>query len=388
MLLASSSLTTATGDDVVAGLLSLPAQDVLPELYLRVRHLHRVRRPPGGLPPLGSPVRILGIETSCDETAAAVVEDGRRILSNVVASQADLHARYGGVVPEVASRQHLESIVPVVEAALEEARCRLADLDAIAVTYGPGLPGSLLVGLNAAKALAFARTCPSSASTTWRATSTPTGWSTGPEPVPSPLLGPHRLRRPHRPGADGGARPLSPPGPHPRRRRRRGLRQGGAPPGPGLPRRPGHRAASAAGAAAPSRCACLAPGVAGPYDFSFSGLKTAVLRLVRGELGDAPPAAGDGGRLPGGGRRRAGREDRAGRPRERGSGDPALRRRRRQHAAAGGAGPRARPCPLRVPPPALCTDNGAMIAACAYYRFQAGQRDSLDLDIQPGLRIG
>ena len=86
-------------------------------------------------------MRILGIETSCDETAAAVVEDGRRILSNVVASQADLHARYGGVVPEVASRKHLESIVPVLEAALETARCRLADLDAIAVTHGPGLPG-------------------------------------------------------------------------------------------------------------------------------------------------------------------------------------------------------------------------------------------------------
>ena len=86
--------------------------------------------------------------------AAAGWADGRRILSNVVASQADLHARYGGVVPEVASRKHLESIVPVLEAALETARCRWTDLDAVAVTYGPGLPGSLLVGVDAAKAIA------------------------------------------------------------------------------------------------------------------------------------------------------------------------------------------------------------------------------------------
>jgi N6-L-threonylcarbamoyladenine synthase len=103
---------------------------------------------------------ILGIETSCDETAAAVVERGARTLSSVVASQIATHARYGGVVPELASREHLRAIVPVVRAALAEARLTLADLDAIAVTCGPGLAGALLVGITYAKALAFANNLP------------------------------------------------------------------------------------------------------------------------------------------------------------------------------------------------------------------------------------
>jgi N6-L-threonylcarbamoyladenine synthase len=100
-------------------------------------------------------VRILGIESSCDETAAAVVADGREILSNVVASQMDVHQKYGGVVPELASRQHLRSIVPVVREALDRAGMALRDVDAIGVTQGPGLVGSLLVGLTYAKALAL-----------------------------------------------------------------------------------------------------------------------------------------------------------------------------------------------------------------------------------------
>lgn len=103
---------------------------------------------------------ILGIESSCDETAAAVVERGARTLSSAVASQIATHARYGGVVPELASREHLRAIVPVVRAALAEANVTLADLDAIAVTSGPGLAGALLVGLTYAKALAFAQGLP------------------------------------------------------------------------------------------------------------------------------------------------------------------------------------------------------------------------------------
>ncbi len=105
-------------------------------------------------------MRILGIESSCDETAAAVVEDGRRILSSVVASQIATHARYGGVVPELASREHLRAIVPVVRAALERADTRMEELGAIAVTQGPGLVGSLLVGITYAKALALVRRLP------------------------------------------------------------------------------------------------------------------------------------------------------------------------------------------------------------------------------------
>jgi N6-L-threonylcarbamoyladenine synthase len=103
---------------------------------------------------------ILGIETSCDETAAAVVERGARTLSSAVASQIATHARYGGVVPELASREHLRAIVPVVRAALTQAHITLADLDAIAVTSGPGLAGALLVGITYAKALAFANNLP------------------------------------------------------------------------------------------------------------------------------------------------------------------------------------------------------------------------------------
>jgi len=103
---------------------------------------------------------ILGIETSCDETAAALVTDAGEIRSNVVSSQAELHARYGGVVPEVASRRHLELVAPVVREALADAGATLADVDRVAVTQGPGLIGALLVGLAAAKAIAWSRRLP------------------------------------------------------------------------------------------------------------------------------------------------------------------------------------------------------------------------------------
>src|SRR5262245_32869370 len=99
--------------------------------------------------------RILGIESSCDETAAAVVADGSEILSSVVASQIDVHRKYGGVVPELASREHLRNILPVVRESLERAGLALEDVDAIATTCGPGLVGSLLVGLTYGKALAL-----------------------------------------------------------------------------------------------------------------------------------------------------------------------------------------------------------------------------------------
>src|SRR6478672_903898 len=105
-------------------------------------------------------MRILGIESSCDETAAAVVEDGLSVLSSVVASQLSTHGKYGGVVPELASREHLRAIVPVVREALAQAGTPLENLAAIAVTVGPGLVGSLLVGLTYAKSLAFALRLP------------------------------------------------------------------------------------------------------------------------------------------------------------------------------------------------------------------------------------
>ena len=104
--------------------------------------------------------RILAIETSCDETAAAVVDNGTTILSNIIASQTDLHAQFGGIFPEMASRQHIEVIYPVVEQAMRDAFIGFDDLDCIAVTRGPGLVGSLLVGVNMAKGLAMARNRP------------------------------------------------------------------------------------------------------------------------------------------------------------------------------------------------------------------------------------
>lgn len=105
-------------------------------------------------------MKVLGIETSCDETAAAVVEDGHILLSNVVASSMDLHVQYGGVVPEIAARSHIESVMPVIEQALEQAKCSWDDIDAIAVTYGAGLGGCLLVGVMTARTLAITKNKP------------------------------------------------------------------------------------------------------------------------------------------------------------------------------------------------------------------------------------
>ncbi len=101
-------------------------------------------------------MKVLGIETSCDETAVAVVDEGRTVLANLIASQSDLHARFGGVVPEIASRAHVEALNPLMDDAMTEAGCRFADIDGVAVTIGPGLVGALLVGIAAAKAVALA----------------------------------------------------------------------------------------------------------------------------------------------------------------------------------------------------------------------------------------
>ncbi len=105
-------------------------------------------------------IRILAIETSCDETAAAVVENGREVRSNIISSQIALHTLYGGVVPEIASRKHIEKINQVITQALEEAGCTLSDVDAVGVTYGPGLVGALLVGVAEAKAISYAKNIP------------------------------------------------------------------------------------------------------------------------------------------------------------------------------------------------------------------------------------
>ena len=112
------------------------------------------------LPDTEKNILTLGIESSCDETAAAVLRDGRELLSNVISTQIPLHRKYGGVVPEIASRRHIVNVMPVIDEALRKAEIALSDIDQVAVTYGPGLVGALLVGVSAAKALAFARNVP------------------------------------------------------------------------------------------------------------------------------------------------------------------------------------------------------------------------------------
>ncbi|MDP2949574.1 MAG: tRNA (adenosine(37)-N6)-threonylcarbamoyltransferase complex transferase subunit TsaD [Chloroflexota bacterium] len=333
-------------------------------------------------------MNILGIETSCDETAAAVVEDGRRILASIVASQVDLHARYGGIVPEVASRKHLENIIPVVEAALDASHCTLSDLGALAVTYGPGLAGSLLVGLNVAKALAMVRSLPLVGVNHLEGHIYANWLVEGDEPsLPALCLvvsgghtdlvimeGHGRYRRLGHTLDDAAGEAFD------KVARLLGL---GFPGGPAI-----ERVARAAPALRLPRAR-----VAGPYDFSFSGLKTAVLRLVQGE-GDAPPVAETAAAFQEAvvdalvtKTVRAAQENQAAEILLAG-GVAANSRLRQSLAQRLPAGRQGSPLPLRVPPLSLCTDNAAMIAACAYYRLRAGHQDGLDLDVQPGLRIG
>jgi N6-L-threonylcarbamoyladenine synthase len=330
-------------------------------------------------------VKILGIETSCDETGAAVVEDGHHILSNVVASQARVHARYGGIVPEVASRHHLEALVPVVEAALIEARCRWSDLDAVAVTYGPGLSGSLLVGVNLAKALAFAHSLPLVGIHHLEAHNYANWLEDGDSPprgFPALALivsGAHtdlvlmeehgRYRRLGRTRDDAAGEAFDKVG------RYLGL---GFPGGPAI-----ERAAATSG-----RPSLRLPRawLGDAHDFSFSGLKTAVLRLARQEGGRALPVAEVAAAfqeavvdvLVSKTVRAARRE---------GVSQVLLSGGVAANTALREALVRRSPVPVSVPPPALCTDNGAMVAGCAHFRLQRGPPSGLDLDVFANLPI-
>ena len=327
---------------------------------------------------------VLGIETSCDETAAGVVADGRRLLANVVASQAAVHARYGGVVPEVASRHHIEAMLPVVKAALAEAKCRPSDLDAIAVTAGPGLAGSLLVGLNTAKSLAYAWDRPligvnhleGHIYANWLQSD-----SLRPEPVAGPPLpavvlivsgghselllaeahGVYRLLGRTRDDAAGEA--------FDKAARVLGL---GFPGGPAI-----ERAAREAGPR-PPRLPRAWLG-AGNRDFSFSGLKTAVARIAAESDASAPDVA-------------AGFQTAVVDVLTRKTVDVAQETGAACILLSGGVaanGPlrevmRERsPVPVFVPPPVLCTDNGAMIAAAAHFCVLHGKNHApLDLDVR------
>jgi N6-L-threonylcarbamoyladenine synthase len=339
---------------------------------------------------------ILGIETSCDETAAAVIIDGKTIASNIVASQIDLHARYGGVFPELASRAHVESIGAVVEQAVEDAAIGYDKLDAIAVTRGPGLVGSLLVGVNYAKGLALA---------------------TG-----KPLLGINHLEghvyslwltEPHREIrfpvlvliVSGGHSELLLMTDHAQYERLGSTMDDAAgeafdkvgrllglpfPGGPNIERAAQMGSADAYDFPRPKRD--------DSYDFSFSGLKTAVKR----EITVQPPTEERRKRAPEATPRlrsdvsindvaasfqdalvktlvekttRAAKAYKVTEILMAGgvSANQALRQRMRAETDL----------PVRYPPLNLCTDNAAMIAAAGHYRFLAGLRSDLDMDVQP-----
>ena len=335
--------------------------------------------------------RILAIETSCDETAAAIVEDGRSILSNVVASQVELHARYGGVFPEIASRAHIEAIVPVIEQAMREAYLGFDDLDGVAVTHGPGLAGSLLVGVNAAKGLALGRGLPllginhleAHIYAHWLKVESEGMAQEMPE---FPLLalivsgGHTELILVHDHGEyqylggtldDAAGEAFDKVG---------RLLALSYPGGPAIQ--------EAAQTGNPAAFRFPRAWLDDSYDFSFSGLKTAVLRVV--EVYSDPPqgklladlassfqeavvdvlsakaarAAEEFGvtavLLCGGV-----------------SANQALQAITTERAGV----------PVYYPPPVLCTDNAAMVGACAHQRFVSGERAGWDLDVVPNLRL-
>jgi N6-L-threonylcarbamoyladenine synthase len=331
------------------------------------------------------PIRILGIETSCDETAAAVVEDGRIILSSVVASQVDLHAKFGGVFPEVASRQHIKTIYPIIDEALHQAHLTLNDLDAIAVTRGPGLPGSLVVGMNAAKGLVLGSGLPLIGVSHLEG-HVYSAWLYKPDTTPPhepkfPLValivsGGHTelvLMKGHLQYKHLGATLDDAAGEaFDKVARLLGLEYPG---GPSI------QAASADGN--PAVYNFPRSWLEDSWDFSFSGLKTAVMREVQ-QIGSQKklPVADLAASFQAAvidvlvtKTVKAVQEFSAKNLVVAGgvSANRALRHSIQLRAT----------CPINIPPIWLCTDNAAMIAGAGYFRFIQGQRDPLDMDVFP-----
>jgi N6-L-threonylcarbamoyladenine synthase len=398
---------------------------------------------------------ILALETSCDETAAAIVRGGREIVANVVASQIDEHRRYGGIVPEVASRQHILAIPAVVE----EARAKLPGgwekVDAVAATYGPGLAGALLTGLNAAKSIAWARDLPfvgvnhieAHIYANWlaaddragegakgrggEATSPPRPLASSPPQFPVIALvvsgghtllalleghGNYRLLGQTRDDAAGEA--------FDKAARIMGL---GFPGGPAIQR---------AAEGAPGGVTLPRAWLRDSYDFSFSGLKTAVLHQVQGrqarEQGVTHRAQAAGRQTDKETRRQGDKSQGTSSPKSSSTPPPpasslqplapdkymaqlayafqesvvdvlvtkAIDAARAYGATeillAGGVAANTRlreelarraSVPVRCPAPALCTDNAAMIGAAAFFRFEAGLQSGWDLDVEPNLKL-
>ncbi len=334
-------------------------------------------------------MKILGIETSCDETAAAVVEDGIKILSNVVASQVDIHARYGGIVPEIASRQHLLTIIPIIRKAMIEAKFTWQDIDGIAVTFGPGLAGSLLVGVNVAKAIAWGKNLPiigvnhieAHICANWLVTGDRTTGHDEQEMRVFPCLclvvsgghsdlilidGQEQYKKLGRTRDDAAGEALD------KAARILGL---GYPGGPAVEE------------AARRGTPCLSlprAWLKGSYDFSFSGLKTSLWHLVqRNEISTDDAAASfqwaivdvlvtktvEAAKYLGVKQILL-------------SGGVAANQVLRRHLI------NCSPIPVLIPPLHLCTDNAAMVAACGYYHLQKGESSNSALDVVPSLSLG
>lgn len=324
-------------------------------------------------------MHVLGIETSCDETSAALVTDGRVVRASIVASQADLHARYGGVVPEVASRKHVECLLPVIQEALREARMSYRDLHAVAVTNRPGLLGALLVGVSAAKALAYALSLPIVAVHHLEG-HVYSGFLVAPDLESAfPLLilivsgGHTQLLRMDAHGQyvllgqtrddaageafDKGARLM------------------------GLPYPGGPHVAQLAAQGDAGRVPFPRAVLGDSLDFSFSGVKTALRYFLERDRGQTPlvdvAASYEAAIIDP-------LVDRVRRAAEQTGirtlcvvGGVAANRRLQQEMQAMA---RVQGLRLIVPPPALCTDNAAMIAAAGYYRLRTRGPDSLQFD--------
>ena len=331
------------------------------------------------------PARILAIETSCDETACAVIENGRELLASTVASQMEIHARFGGVFPEVASRQHVLAITPVIEQTLADAHLSLGDVDAIAVTRGPGLAGSLVVGVNTAKGLALGLGLPL-VGVNHLEGHLYSAWvynigETPPEEPQFPLMA---LL------VSGGHTELNIMTGHLEYRRLGATLDDAAGEafdkvsrmlGLGYPGGPVIQVASERGD--PHRFNFPRAKLDTPWDFSFSGLKTAVLREVRDleKKSNTLPVPDLAASFQAAvvevlfeKAMEATREYKA-----------------KEILVAGGvsANKSLRQAFLdqtefkvHIPPISLCTDNAAMIAAAGYYRFAHGQTSSLDMDVQ------
>jgi N6-L-threonylcarbamoyladenine synthase len=331
--------------------------------------------------------RILAIETSCDETAAAVIGNGVTILSNVVASQTELHARYGGVFPEVASRRHVEVIHAVVDQAMRQAHLGFGDLDCVAVTRGPGLVGSLLVGMNFAKGLAVGRGLPLLGVNHIEGHIYSLWLTEEAAHIRFPVLtlvvsgghtelylmsghGQYRLLGSTLDDAAGEA--------FDKVGRLLGLPYPG---GPAIDQ------ASERGNPTVYRFPRAVMEQEHGYDFSFSGLKTAVMRQVSqyhspavmpvADLAASFQAAAVEALVS----KTAAAADATGATAVHIVGGVSANRALRAAMAA------QVDVPVRVPPLELCTDNAAMIGAAAHFCFVRGRRDSLDLDVVPSLQL-